>query len=288
MWQTIAKIAGAVGALIIAGVSAYIAYQNGDNHGTHVMHNQANNYGYANNAEPYGYGYQQPMYNNNFNAGYDMNRIVAELNRTTEMINELARRMGYYPIPQPSNNPQVNAWEASGDIALSKLACGIDPNAPVYPQSPYPQFTNPIRLPVSDIGIGALNCSYDFNINNGFNQYPTTDMYRTIADYRMNSLPAYTQYPTFCDMGDPFGGIPSYITGMNNNNVYYGVTPNVPVPNLCPTAPIIDVDPSQLTQLSDGAIDAQATMENIFNESHYGHVGDPLSQPGTIFHYGNI
>ena len=318
MFLTFLKVAGFIGGLVIAGISAYSAYKKttaAKNCGTHTLTNSAQ-FPYGN----YGYGYSAPtstttkVYNSNAEAVADSSvESVTETGNVYEDIERLKlmikiaklklqlklaqiRQQSAAPAPVPTpapapvpvpvepmpqlpmnevvepetaKDPQILAWEESQDIALAKINQGINPNTnTTIPVNTNP-YNAPMNVPMSDIGRGAMNCSYNFDMFRGFEQFCDTDLYRRLTASRQPQLPV-VNYDTGMN---PFNGTP------NNNPTTIALGTTI---STMPT-PVIDVPSSQVIPVNEGMPDFSTRKTE-----HYGHYGDPIPSTRRTYHYGNI
>lgn len=218
-----------------------------------------------------------------------VNRMSDAISKIINVINNLSAKINLMqnnqnpvaPISQPTSSVQVvdttaseannQVWEDSGDEAVAKINNGVNPAVETTPVVAVPVATVPVsvpthttHLPVSEVGINALNCNYTFNMANGFDQFYDSDLYRRVTADRYQNF----QQPKYCDMGDPYGGLPASITGGVSYQVNPYATPVGPVMGY-PSEPIVCDKPKDLT-------------------CHYGHVGLPNPSTRQSYHYGNI
>lgn len=223
-----------------------------------------------------------------------------------------------------NNNPANTAWENAGDTALS-IAGGrnlpaVIPTptptptptpapapAPVAPVMPAPvqsqtqntQINQPVfsQTVMSELGRAALNSNYMFNMAKGFDQYYESDMRRRVAADRIANY-----QPKYCDTYDPYGGIPSYITGnnynpQNNSQVnpytqspyqfpcYNGQTIATGIYNQaipCSNPNEIFIADSEIKPIEE---ESKPINERSFS---YGHIGEPIPQHRYSMKYGNV
>ena len=304
MLSTIVTIAAAVGGLIIAGLSAYAAYKKSTNKGTHTLTTTYGQYGVSNQIPTntcYNNQYSAPVIQpvqQTGNIGIDVNALLHKVNEIVDRINKInefirrmyetivniaANRQCYGTPSAPVSAPIMNVvdttaseannqvWEDSGDEAVAKINNGVNPAVETTPVASVPVAAVPVsvpthttRLPVSEVGINALNCNYTFNMANGFDQFYDSDLYRRVTADRYQNF----QQPKYCDMGDPYGGLPASITGGVSYQINPYATPVGPVMGY-PSEPIVCDKPKDLT-------------------CHYGHVGLPNPSTRQSYHYGNI
>lgn len=215
-----------------------------------------------------------------------VNSIIANIRNNAVNIPQPNMSYVQQPIQQPVQQPiattQVidttatetnnRAWEDSGDEAVAKINNGVNPAVETTPVAAVPVAaavpvsvpTHTTRLPVSEVGINALNCNYTFNMADGFDQFYDSDLYRRVTADRYQNF----QQPKYCDMGDPYGGLPASITGGVSYQINPYATPVGPVMGY-PSEPIVCDKPKDLI-------------------CHYGHVGLPNPSTRQSYHYGNI
>lgn len=177
----------------------------------------------------------------------------------------------------------VDVWEKSEDIAVAKVNNGINPAEHMLPAvirpSVSPDFSMPVQTPnhvvnkpisinqpVSNMGINAMNYNYGFDMNKGFDQYYDSDMHRILSDYRNRYYQSYI--PQYCDMPDPYGGLPMSITG----GVRCDINPYQQQPSFQqPTMPApVNNNPETPKPL-------------VF---HYGHIGEAFPSTRQSYPYG--
>ena len=296
MLATILKVAAVIGSLVIAGISAYAAYKQTVNKGSHTLvTNTGCDYGYG-----YGYYRQSKRITRTGNTERDVDTVTESVNdlynQTDAIKMALAkilqrlealeqRRLNRQQViippspmsPQPTiidveptDQIDVNAKaiEAAEDNALMKISHGIDPatNMPMNSAN-YGTHTMVTPGPMSDLGRAALNYQYTFRMNNGYNQIWDNEMYkRMIADRNTGYTTPTAPYP------DMYKTLPDLRA--------WGVNTPMP-PNMCLPGPV---------QTGPVVTEPAPTFERPIDEypggNFYGHYGTPMPSTRQSIPYG--
>jgi hypothetical protein len=291
MLATILKVAAVIGSLVIAGISAYAAYKQTVNKGSHTLvTNTGCDYGYG-----YGYYRQPKRISRTGNTERDVDTVTESVNdlynqtdaikmalaKILQRLEALEQRrlnrqqvivqqtpMGPQPTiidvdPTDSIDVDVKAIEAAEDNAVMKISQGINPSTNQPLATTNYGTHNFATSPMSDLGRAALNYQYNFNMNRGFDQFYNSDMHRRLVESRndMYSNPN-VRYP------DPYSTLPPTVQRL------CGMIPPTP----CLPGPMMNND--------------MPTFEKPIDEcpggNFYGHYGAPMPSTRQSIPYGCI
>ena len=315
MWSIILKIAAAVGSLVIAGLSAYVAYKRSSNRNTGMLPAASayacnGEYGYANVYRP------ARRVVKTGDLGQDVNTTIDAVNENAQKSDEMESKLDaiirYLSRPtaapvgmteqpmqvpvapvEPQNVVDANAsdmieqkaWEDSCDRAVIAINNGMDPaassqvNVPVAPMTGNASsnpIPNPMPNPVQNPTATAMNYG-----GAGFGAPITYETFLNpnLFDNVMNDKYSNLMNPVKCDMGDPYkgAGIPQAAL-QPICGVNFNANPYAQVPNMNPYPQPVMPEP-------------MPTFERPIDEPMpsgcYGHYGEPMPSTRQSIHYGH-
>ena len=212
------------------------------------------------------------------NAQYNMEHGI-----TTPVVPTVPAPVAPIPTPVPTPTP----------IPVAPDVTVIPAPTQNMNQTTYP--THNFTVPSSDMGMGAINASYMFNMNNGFEQFYDTDLYRRLCADRRNGLPGMN--PDF--QYDQIPIIPT-VTPSMMNNYGNGFQPGINLgTQILPTVDTMPY-PTYREPINGGyavpdtsmptfekPIDGSDQVINTRYTYFYGHYGEPMPSTRKTVYYSN-
>ena len=231
-------------------------------------------------------------------------RIVAIFNREYNAYRDSIMRRASAPIPTPVPAPAPTPIPTPVPAPIIPTQ---DPNVSVIP-APVQQPMNQTQYPThnfsnlcSDTGVGAIDTSYMFNMNRGFEQFYDSDLYRRLCQDRRNGLP--TMNPDFQTTQIPTIPTPSPV--MNNygyqqpginlgtqvlptlDNMQQIQTPIASYGMPDTSMPTFEKPIDGSDQMFNPTSMYAGVMPSTRKVYSYGHYGEPMPSTRKVYSYSN-
>ena len=228
-------------------------------------------------------------------------QAMAAVNAQYNMTHNLPAVPAPAPAPIPAPVPMATVPTAP----LPQDTVTVIPAPTPMNQTTFP--THNFTTPCTDMGMGAINASYMFNMNNGFEQFYDSDLYRRLCADRRNGLPQMN--PDF--QSGPIPVIPTVQPSSMMNNYGCGLQPGInlntqvlptvdamqpyPAYQIPPHMKDIWPDPSMPTFANpnpdmptfEKPIDGSDQVINTRQTYFFGHYGEPMPSTRKTYSYSN-